>query len=80
MKKLILPLTALSLFLSTYAFADSCNIPEFIKINTKIKYPAQMKNKRMTIVKIDTKACWLKGDNGMQVNLNALPWIIPAGN
>ena len=80
MKKLILPLTTLSLLLSTSTFADSCNIPEFIKIDTKIKYQAQMRNQSLTIVKIDTKACWVKGDNGMWVNLNAIPWIIPTDN
>jgi len=80
MKKLILSLTTLFLLLSTSTFADSCSIPKFIKIDAKIKYQAQMRNQSLTIVKIDTKACWVKGDNGMWINLNAIPWIIPAGN
>jgi len=75
MKNLILPLATLSLLLSTSIFADTCNIPEFIKIDSKIKYPAKMRNQSMKIVKIDTKSCWIKGDNDMWINLNAIPWI-----
>jgi len=80
MKKLILPLITLSLLLSTSTFADSCNIPEFIKMDTKINYVAKMRNQSAKIVKIDTKACWIKVDNGMWINLNAIPWITPASN
>jgi hypothetical protein len=82
MRKFVLSLTMLNLLIATSAFAGSCSIPAFIKKGVKITYEAEMMSKETTIVEIDEKACWVKGDNGYWINLNAIPLfhrVIPAG-
>ena len=79
MKKIFSAIAVSYLLTSTFALAGMCSIPEFIKEGAKIKYPAKMGTQRATVVKIDKESCWVKVDNGMWINLYAIPWIISAG-
>lgn len=61
MKKLILTIAAI-FFVSTSAFAGSCEIPKFIKEGNIIAYAfASMSHEnRWEIIEIDKKSCWMK--------------------
>ena len=72
MKKLSLSLTVLFLLIGTSAFAGSCMIPKFIKKGVTINFPAGFEGMTTTIAEIDKKSCWVKGDDGVWVNLNSI--------
>jgi|APSaa5957512622_1039677.scaffolds.fasta_scaffold366358_1 hypothetical protein len=81
MKKTILTIVVLFFLMSTFAFAESCNVPKFIKKGAVINFHAgDLVEKNVKVIEIDEKSCWIK-ISGQQyfswVNLNTMVGVTP---
>lgn len=80
MKKTILIIVVLSFLVSTSAFAESCNVPKFIKKGAVISFYADFMEEDVKVVEIDEKSCWIKISGQKYypwVNLNTILGVTP---
>ena len=68
MRKVIVLVSVLVLGYCSFAFADNCEIPKFIKKGAVINADGD----KFQIIEIDEDACWIKGSNKVWYNLGTL--------